>query len=97
MTPLEALAAAQPRKPKSRHNRARLGVWEFRGGAMRRRLGLSLEKVAREIGMSPSCLHQVEFGRDPLLSTCMKLATFYGCEIRDLWKPKAQRETAFDE
>lgn len=47
---------------------------------------LTLLEVGKAIGMQKAGVGKIERGLvDPPLSTAMRLASFYGCDVNDLW------------
>lgn len=89
MTPAEKLASTiVPRKRKrGKVKVVRKIVFKCSLRERRERLGLTLCRVAKAIGMSTSGLHAVEQGCDPMVSTMFRLCAFFGASPNELWKP----------
>jgi DNA-binding XRE family transcriptional regulator len=87
VTPAEKLSAAKPwrKKPSGASHYDRKCPWKCQCRAIREGLRLSLRDVADKVGLSPTGLHQIEQGTDPLLTTAVRLAAFFGKEISELW------------
>lgn len=90
MTPAERLAAKKPRHRAPRNKVVRRLTWVCELRAKREELRLTLRDVADALKMSPACLHQIEHGGDPMLTTARKLAAFFGTTTDELW-PKARK------
>ena len=88
MTPAESLAKSiPPRRAGCSKSKQYKRVFACAIGENRRRLRLSIHRVAKAVGMSVSGMFAIEQGTDPMLSTAFKLAKFYGCDINELWRP----------
>lgn len=82
MTPAERLSVKKPvRKLKA----PTAGVFICRIRALREPLRLTVRDVATAVGMSSAGLHAIENGSDPMLSTALKLAEFFGRDICEIW------------
>ncbi len=89
MTPAEKLAAKKPwRRPPRNKVAYRRIVWRSTVRETREALRISLRDVARACKMSVTALWQIEQGGDPMLSTAMKLAVFFGKTVEELWPRK---------
>ena len=86
-TPAERLAAKKPwrRAPRNAAKYPRRFAWRCGCREVRESLRISLRDVAKAIGLSVTALWQVEHGGDPMLTTAVKLARFYGKTIEELW------------
>lgn len=88
MTPAEKLAKNNPhRRVSGSKSKQYRRVFKCAISEKRRGLRLSIQKVAKEVGMSVSGMYAIEQGTDPMLSTALKLSQFYGCDISELWGP----------
>lgn len=56
--------------------------------AVREQLGLSLNEVAKAVGISNVGLYQIECGHGTRLGSARKLSAFYGKSIDELWPTK---------
>ena len=98
-SPAEQLARVKYEKAtrKPRHRRTgkpvRKRVWVCAIREIRESLGLSLRDVAAATGYTVSGLWEIEHGTDPKLTTAMRLAEFYGCDVAELW-PERARDTS---
>lgn len=90
MTPAEKLAK-QKKQSAHKQSPARRRVWECRLREMRIALNLTQRDVAAAVGLSAAGYNQIEVcGNDVCLSTCVRLAEFFGKPIQDIWvKPEA--------
>ncbi len=89
----ETMSATHPRK-RARRNRSIIGtryvVWACRIREKRESLNISLDNVAKAIGIAKNTLWQIEQGGDPQLVTAMKIAEFFGCRVETLWPKKVK-------
>lgn len=96
MTPAQKLAKVKQRQRPKRNGPAvklkTAPVWECGIVALREALNLSMKDVASAIGMSMTAVFQIEHGCDPMLTSAVRLAAFYGKPIEKLWHPIAKRE-----
>lgn len=86
--PLEVVASAEaaPEEPASLGSRLR---------AVRQRSGLSLREVARQLGVSPSFVSQLENGKSqPSVATLYSLSQLLGVSIDELFKPDGRPSSA---
>ena len=91
LSPAELLAAAKaPRIKAAKPNPA--AVWKCCLREHRTRLGLTLDEVAEQVGLSKTGLWQIEHGSDPMLTTARKLAAFYGVAVEVIWKERIKGE-----
>lgn len=85
MSPAEKLAkakAANPQQPAARRR-----VWKCNLREFRTALNLTQRDVAAAVGLSCAGYHQIENnGSDVCLSTCVKLAEFFGKPILEIWE-----------
>lgn len=51
-------------------------------------LRLSFDEVVKALKLSRTAYWQIEKGGDPMLTTALRIAAFYGKTVTDLWKPK---------
>ena len=79
MSPAELLAVE-----KAAQRRATV-VLACRVREVREKLGLSLDQVADAIGSSKQWLSTVERGSNARLDLAMRLATFFGVAVEELW------------
>ncbi len=86
MPPAEKLSQSKPRPTRKPTNHPK--AWACAVRTERERLRLSLDEVAKHVGMSKCGLWQVESGSDPMLTTAWKLAAFFGKRIEELWNRK---------
>lgn len=82
MTPAEKLSSKKPPRILKGSN---TGVFLCRIRALREPLRLTIKDVATATGISSSGIHEIENGRDPQLSTALKLAEFFGRDISEIW------------
>jgi len=89
MTPAEKLASKKPRQraPRNLMPYKRV-VWICNVREIRDHLNLSLTDVAIAVGLSVTCLSQVERGGDLVLTTARRLAEFFGRTTDELWPAK---------
>lgn len=87
-TPAELLARTRKRKRSPRNRVSKVGPLYCFCRVAREELGLSLDAVAEAIGMSKTAIWQIEHGGDPVLTTALKLAAFYGMPIERLWEKR---------
>lgn len=85
-TPAEILAAKKPRRKLRSKPYVRKTAWLCRITELRHELRISLDDVAKEVGISKTALWQIEHGTDPMLTTAHKLAVFFGKCIEDIWR-----------
>lgn len=69
---------------------ARLAVKKKQRGALIRahcdRVGVPLAELAREVGLSLDALRKIDSGgRDPLLTTALRIADALGIEVEDIF------------
>lgn len=59
----------------------------YAGKELRKELGLSLDEMATETGLSKSYLSQLERGEiiAPTVGTAMKIASVLGCTVTDIF------------
>lgn len=92
MTPAQKLAAKKPRFRSPPHKKpVRHAVWRCHLRRAREDAGLSLDDVATAVGLSKTGYWQVEQGRDPMLTTARKLATFFGATVEAMWPKQVPR------
>jgi len=59
--------------------------------AYREREGLSQRELAESVGVSRQTINAIERDRyDPSLELAFKLATYFGCQIEDLFSPDSE-------
>lgn len=85
MTPAEKLAKAKPRRKLRAKPYERKAPWKCAITAMRHELRISLDDVATAVGIAKTTLWQIEHGTDPMLTTAVKLAEFFGKSVEHLW------------
>ncbi len=85
-SPAELLSAAKPRRRRIEETRNLPFVCAM--AELRHALGLSQRDVAKEVGITCAAISTIENGTDPLLSTALKLAKFFGKNVSDLWTLK---------
>jgi DNA-binding XRE family transcriptional regulator len=87
MTPAEKLAKKHKRQraPRNRST-VRNTPWKCCCRELRDSLGLTLDHAAVGCGLSKTAYWQIEQGTDPMLTTAIRIAKFYGREIGELWK-----------
>jgi len=75
------------RKPRriGQQKTARRVHWVCRIRDVRESLGLSIRDVAEACGFSVAGLWEIEHGTDPMLTSAMRLAEFYGKNFSELW------------
>ncbi len=84
LTPAQRLAAKKPpRKTNARHGKLQCKLREIRHG-----LGLTIEQVAMQAGVSSATVSDAENGGDLCLTTAIGLSRFYGMSIHEIWKSK---------
>jgi putative transcriptional regulator len=89
MTRAELLSAHAGKRPTVKHPNQIKGK--------RLALGLTLEVMAKEVGLSIGFLSQLELGKSiPSLPTAFELAHFFGCKIEDLYPRMAQQPQTED-
>lgn len=54
-------------------------------------LGLVMADVAKAVGLSVACLHQIEYGGDLRLTIAFRLAAFFGVPVEELFSPVPAR------
>lgn len=87
-TPAQLLAErktpkqSRPIKP----NASRKSPWNCCLRRLREELGLSLDDVAKAVGMSKAGYWELEKGGDPMLTTAHKLSEFFGKTTCDIWR-----------
>jgi DNA-binding XRE family transcriptional regulator len=55
-------------------------------------LRLSFDEVAKALKLSRTAYWQIEKGGDPMLTTALRIAAFYGKPVTELWwKPKGKQ------
>lgn len=86
MTPAEKLAKRKQRSRPPRNSTKDDGPLVCKCRELRESLGLTLADVAAFVGISTAGLHAVEHGNDCQMSTAIKLATFYGRPVGELWR-----------
>ena len=65
---------------------------------LRLRKGLTLRALAKEVGISPAYLNQIENGvKIPSFKTLKKLASYYGLEVKDLVVAEKERKYSLEE
>lgn len=91
-TAAEILSAKKPwrRAPRNKTH-PRNAVWKCRLTEIRESLRLSLRDVASAVGLSVTALWQVEKGTDPMLTTAVKLAEFFGKAVEELWPARSKK------
>ena len=77
------------RKPRNKSTR-KAGLWECQLRKKREGLRLSMRDVAGALGLSVTGYWQIEHGGDPMLSTALKIADFFGCSVPDLWPTRVK-------
>lgn len=91
MTPAEKLASSRPRKraPRNLKPYKRKVSWRCHCREVRMGLRLSFDEVVKALKLSRTAYWQIEKGGDPMLTTALRIAAFYGKPVTDLWsKPK---------
>ena len=90
MTPAERLAKTSPRKREPRNLKPykRKVTWRCQCRAVRMELRLSFDEVVKALKLSRTAYWQIEKGGDPMLTTALRIAAFYGKPVTDLWKRK---------
>lgn len=94
MTPAEKLAASRPRKREPRNLKPykRKVSWNCRCRDVRMDLRLSFDEVVKALKLSRTAYWQIEKGGDPMLTTALRIAAFYGKPVTELWiKPKGKQ------
>lgn len=90
MTPAEELSKKKPvSKTAIRNKSSRLCPFNCRLRDVRKNLRLTIEDVSEAVGMSKAGYWELEHGGDPMLTTAIKLATFYGKAIEEIWTLKS--------
>ena len=94
MSPAAILATKRPRKrlPRNLKPYVRKTTWECKLRDVRDSFGLSIDEVVENINVSKTAYWQIEKGGDPMLSTAVKIAKFYGRDIGEIW-PKFASKT----
>jgi DNA-binding XRE family transcriptional regulator len=89
-SPAEKLAS-QKRTTPGKRPPARRRIWDCKLRELRVALDLTQRDVAAAVGLSAAGYHQIEVqGNDVCLSTCVRLAKFFGKPIEQIWvKPEA--------
>jgi len=89
ISPASKLAATKQREPRNQKTdcprRKRVCVCRCR--EHRHKLGLTIDDVAAALQMSKANISELERGSEVQLTTCFKLAAFYGHRIDELWQP----------
>ena len=88
MTTAELLAAGKPRRRPKRNGPAsprRAAAWLTTLRDRRESLDLSMRDVAEAVGLSIGGYFAVEHGTDPMLTTAVKIAAFFGATVEELW------------
>lgn len=85
MTPAEKLAKSKGAQQQTAFRELPI-VFECRLKAKREALGLSQRDVCRATRLNVSTVCRVEQGVDLTLSRALRLATFFGCPIEQIWK-----------
>lgn len=87
-TPAQLLAATKTAKPSRpiKPNASRKSPWNCCLRRLREKLGLSLDDVAKAVGMSKAGYWELEKGGDPMLTTAHKLSEFFGKVTCDIWR-----------
>lgn len=85
-SPAETLSENKPRRKLRVKTYTRKFPWLCRITELRHKLRISLDDVAKEVGISKTALWQIEHGTDPMLTTAKKLAAFFGKVIEDIWR-----------
>ena len=88
MTPAEKLSKAKPRKREPRNKKPApfKPDWHCACRELREQLRLGFDEVVKALGMSRTAYWKIEKGGDPMLTTAVKIATFYGRDVSQLWK-----------
>lgn len=81
MTPAEHAARSKAKKKKFHLH----PHWAPTLREVRNSLGLSLYDVKQATGIAESAMSRIERGTDPMLSTALKLAVYYGRPVEVLW------------
>lgn len=95
MTPAEKLAKKKQWRRAKRNgppSPPRRAVWKPRLRELRESLRISMRDVAAAVGLGLSSYWQIENGTDPMLTNAVRIATFFGRAVEDLW-PTANRRT----
>lgn len=91
MTPAQKLAAKVKAERKPRNRRPpRQRAWRCLIRQYREELELSLDHVAKAVGLSKTALWHLENGTDPMLTTARRVADFFGVDVWGLWRPKTE-------
>jgi DNA-binding XRE family transcriptional regulator len=91
-TPSPAELLASQKGPRIKTARPKpSAVWHCCLREHRTRLGLTLGEVASSVGLTKNCIWQIEHGSDPMLSTAVKLAEFYGVAVEVIWKERIEK------
>jgi DNA-binding XRE family transcriptional regulator len=86
-SPAEVLAAKQPQR-RSPRKTAGVGLrapFNCACRELRESLGLTMGLVATEVGLSKTAYWQIEHGTEPVLSSALRIATFFGRPVESLW------------
>ncbi len=94
-SPAELLAEKKTwqRPPRNRSNYVRKTTWRVVVRELRESMRLSLDDVAKAVGLSKTCYWQIEQGVDLRVTSARRIATFFGKSIEELWTellPKAR-------
>lgn len=89
VSPAEQLAKEKRSSPR-KQPAARRRIWNCKLRELRMALDLTQRDVAAAVGLSCAGYHQIEVqGNDVCLSTCVRLAAFFGKPIEEIWvKPE---------
>jgi DNA-binding XRE family transcriptional regulator len=89
-SPAELLAASKRKaasgKGKKEKRHRIKGRVECRLRTVRKKLGLTMTEVSAATGVPYLSIYQWEVGwAEPLVTSAVKIASFYGCSVSDLW------------
>lgn len=92
MTPAEKLASSRPikREPRNLKPYKRKVTWRCECRSVRMGLRLSFDEVVKALKLSRTAYWQIEKGGDPMLTTALTIAAFYGKTVTELWPKKAR-------
>ena len=85
MTPAEHLANLKRCHPTRVRIAARETTWRCNLNPKRQELSLTLRDIEGKIGVSNATLSQIERGAETSLLIAMKLCTFFGCTVEEMW------------
>lgn len=93
-SPAAKIAKEQPRQRERRNSVVHRRVWNCSLREIRDRHALTLDTVAKCVGMSKTAYWQIEHGTDPMLTSARRIAAFFGLTVEDIWPEliKARQE-----